>query len=122
MTFQSGRCVRLLTVLVGVIGVMIAATAPAAAQDVSINFGQGSGLTERVVQLIALLTVLSLAPSILVMMTSFTRAEMANSEVQSPAPDLCFAGLVRPPVSVVPRTGDKAARWSEAVPCPLPHS
>ena len=42
-------------------------------QDVSINFGQGGGLTERVIQLIALLTVLSLAPSILVMMTSFTR-------------------------------------------------
>ncbi len=33
---------------------------PAAAQDISINFGQGSGLTERVIQLIALLTVLSL--------------------------------------------------------------
>src|SRR5438132_12544954 len=48
-------------------------TAPAVAQDISINFGQGSGLTERVIQLIALLTVLSLAPSILVMMTSFTR-------------------------------------------------
>ncbi len=46
---------------------------PAAAQDVSINFGSGAGLTERVIQLIALLTVLSLAPSILVMMTSFTR-------------------------------------------------
>jgi flagellar biosynthetic protein FliP len=46
---------------------------PALAQDVSINFGQGTGLTERVVQMIALLTVLSLAPSILVMMTSFTR-------------------------------------------------
>jgi flagellar biosynthetic protein FliP len=46
---------------------------PAHAQDISINFGQGSGLTERVIQLIALLTVLSLAPSILVMMTSFTR-------------------------------------------------
>ncbi len=45
---------------------------PAAAQDISINFGQGSGLTERVIQLIALLTVLSLAPSILVMMTSLT--------------------------------------------------
>src|SRR5262249_49722500 len=39
----------------------------------SINFGQGAGLTERVIQLIALLTVLSLAPSILVMVTSFTR-------------------------------------------------
>src|SRR5262249_24700621 len=47
--------------------------APAAAQDISINFGQGTGLTERVLQLIALLTVLSLAPSILVMVTSFTR-------------------------------------------------
>jgi flagellar biosynthetic protein FliP len=46
---------------------------PAFAQDISINFGQGAGLTERVIQLVALLTVLSLAPSILVMMTSFTR-------------------------------------------------
>jgi len=33
----------------------------------------GAGLTERVIQLIALLTVLSLAPAILIMMTSFTR-------------------------------------------------
>jgi len=46
---------------------------PAGAQDISINLGQGAGLTERVIQLIALITVLSLAPSILVMMTSFTR-------------------------------------------------
>ena len=51
----------------------LALAAPAAAQDISINFGQGSGLTERVIQLIALMTVLSLAPSILVMVTSFTR-------------------------------------------------
>jgi flagellar biosynthetic protein FliP len=53
--------------------VAVAATAPAAAQDVSVNFGQGTGLTERVIQLVALITVLSLAPSILVMVTSFTR-------------------------------------------------
>ena len=46
---------------------------PAGAQDISINFGQGAGLTERVIQLVALLTILSLAPSILVMVTSFTR-------------------------------------------------
>jgi flagellar biosynthetic protein FliP len=45
----------------------------AGAQDISISLGQGTGLTERVVQLIALITVLSLAPSILVMVTSFTR-------------------------------------------------
>lgn len=46
---------------------------PATAQDISINFGQGTGLTERVVQLVALITVLSLAPAIVVMVTSFTR-------------------------------------------------
>lgn len=46
----------------------------AAAQDISINLGPGNGgVTERAVQLIALLTVLSIAPSILIMMTSFTR-------------------------------------------------
>ncbi len=57
--------------------VLLAAAVPGAAQDISINLGQGanggSGLTERVIQLIAFLTVLSLAPSILIMMTSFTR-------------------------------------------------
>jgi flagellar biosynthetic protein FliP len=68
------RRVRLVTVA-GLVGLILALTAdPSAAQDISINFGQGgSGLTERVIQLIALLTVLSLAPSILIMMTSFTR-------------------------------------------------
>jgi flagellar biosynthesis protein FliP len=50
----------------------------ALAQDISISFGNGqqgsgNGLTERAVQLIALITVLSLAPAILVMVTSFTR-------------------------------------------------
>ncbi len=60
---------------VGVSGTLLFLAAPAAAQDVSINFGGpgNAGLTERVIQMIALLTVLSLAPSILVMMTSFTR-------------------------------------------------
>lgn len=45
------------------------------AQNVNIDFGQeGSGtVTGRVVQLVVLLTILSLAPSILIMMTSFTR-------------------------------------------------
>ncbi len=52
---------------------LLATTVSVDAQDISINFGQGGGLTERVLQLIALLTVLSLAPSILVMVTSFTR-------------------------------------------------
>ena len=68
----TGRCVRLATVAAAV-AVVLGLVAPAGAQDISINFGQGGGLTERVIQLIALLTVLSLAPSILVMVTSFTR-------------------------------------------------
>jgi flagellar biosynthetic protein FliP len=66
-----------LITLTGIALLLLATAHPALAQDVSINFGQGSGdsggLTGRVIQLIALMTVLSLAPSILVMMTSFTR-------------------------------------------------
>ena len=52
---------------------LIAMAEPALAQNVTIGFGEGSGVTERAIQLIALITVLSLAPSILVMVTSFTR-------------------------------------------------
>ncbi len=47
--------------------------AAALAQAVNINLGTGAGLTERVVQLIGLMTVLSLAPSIVIMTTSFVR-------------------------------------------------
>ncbi|MCE3232141.1 MAG: flagellar biosynthesis protein flip [Rickettsiaceae bacterium] len=47
---------------------------PASAQTLSLNMGEGGGsATSRIVQIIALITVLSLAPSILVMVTSFTR-------------------------------------------------
>ncbi len=51
-------------------------TSPAAAQSLSLDLGgdaTGGETTARVIQIIALLTVLSLAPSILVMMTSFVR-------------------------------------------------
>ena len=69
-----GRAVASFSGLAVALLALLSAATPAAAQDISINFGQGGGgLTERVIQLIALITVLSLAPSILVMMTSFTR-------------------------------------------------
>jgi flagellar biosynthetic protein FliP len=45
----------------------------ALAQAVNIDLGNGAGLTDRVVQLIGLITVLSLAPSIVIMTTSFVR-------------------------------------------------
>jgi flagellar biosynthetic protein FliP len=51
----------------------LAFPAGALAQALNINLGTGAGLTERVVQLIGLMTVLSLAPSIVIMTTSFTR-------------------------------------------------
>ena len=46
---------------------------PRAAQAVNIDLGTGAGLTERVVQLVGLMTVLSLAPSIVIMTTCFVR-------------------------------------------------
>ncbi len=89
---RFAACVRLTT------GVAIAllGTAPAFAQDISINFGQGAGLTERVIQLIALLTVLSLAPSILVMMTSFTRIVVVLSLLRT-----ALGTATAPPNSVI---------------------
>lgn len=48
-------------------------TGPALAQNVTIGFGDDTGVTERAIQIIALVTILSLAPSILIMVTSFTR-------------------------------------------------
>jgi len=46
------------------------------AQSFTLDFGQEEGngsVTGRIIQMVALLTILSLAPSILIMMTSFTR-------------------------------------------------
>jgi flagellar biosynthetic protein FliP len=51
----------------------IAIPAVAQAQDISVNFGDDTTLTQRAVQLVGLITVLALAPSILIMVTSFTR-------------------------------------------------
>src|SRR5262249_6531243 len=76
--------------------VLAAATIPAAAQDISVTFGQGTGLTERVLQLVALVTVLSLAPSILVMVTSFTRIVVVLSLLRT-----ALGTATAPPNSVI---------------------
>jgi flagellar biosynthetic protein FliP len=50
------------------------AALPAAAQSFTVDLGDSTGsTTSRILQILVLLTVLSLAPSILVMVTSFTR-------------------------------------------------
>ena len=43
------------------------------AQSLNIDIGEGGSVTARLLQLVVLLTVLSLAPSLLMMVTSFTR-------------------------------------------------
>ena len=65
------RRAALMAVLVTVVSLIVPATA--LAQQVNINLGTGAGLTDRVIQLVGLLTVLSLAPSIVIMTTSFVR-------------------------------------------------
>jgi flagellar biosynthetic protein FliP len=58
---------------------MALSVGPAAAQSVTLSFPEGSGLTQRALQLVALITILSIAPSILVMVTSFTRIAVVLS-------------------------------------------
>ena len=56
----------------------------AAAQSISLDLGAaGPGVTSRIVQLTALITVLSLAPSLLVMMTAFARIVIVLSLLRS---------------------------------------
>lgn len=64
----------LITVICGGLAMLISSN-PALAQAITLDLGQGEGgtVTGRVVQLLVILSVLSLAPSILIMMTSFTR-------------------------------------------------
>src|ERR1700761_2922761 len=74
-----------------------AVAVPAHAQDISINLGGGNGgVTERAIQLIALLTVLSIAPSILVMMTAFTRIVVVLSLLRT-----AMGTSTAPPNSVI---------------------
>jgi flagellar biosynthesis protein FliP len=55
------------------LGVLLLFAEPAFAQSVTLDLGEGGSSTGRLVQLLVLLTVLSLAPAILVTVTSFTR-------------------------------------------------
>jgi flagellar biosynthetic protein FliP len=51
--------------------VLIVAANGAAAQDISISMGEGGSISARTIQLLALVTVLSLAPGIAIMITCF---------------------------------------------------
>lgn len=73
MTLRKKNLAKTLLPLLGVLAVF--AAAPAFAQGMTIDFGEmgGKSATARMIQIILVMTVISLAPSILVMVTSFTR-------------------------------------------------
>ncbi len=75
--------IRRLTRMIGSVALLLAPAWPALAQTVSIDLGDGLTSTGRIVQLFVLLGVLSLAPSILVMVTSFTRIVVVLSFLRS---------------------------------------
>lgn len=52
-------------------GLVVVLPMAAAAQDIGISFGDGGSLSARTIQLIALITVLSLAPGLAIMITCF---------------------------------------------------
>ena len=51
----------------------------AEAQQISVDLGEGGTITGRLIQLVVFLTVISVAPSLLVMVTSFTRIVVVMS-------------------------------------------
>jgi flagellar biosynthetic protein FliP len=67
---MTGRALGVTTAAILLVG---AVSDPALAQSINLDFGEGGSATARVIQLVALLTVITLAPSILVMVTSFAR-------------------------------------------------
>ena len=74
---------RTLALIGGVAIALMAAAMPLAAQTFSFDLGDGGSTTGRIVQILIVLTVLSLAPSILVMVTSFTRIVVVLSFLRS---------------------------------------
>ena len=73
---------RLIATTAAVLATALAAE-PALAQTFALDLGEGGGFTGRIIQLLALITILSLAPSIIVVVTSFTRIVVVLSIIRS---------------------------------------
>jgi flagellar biosynthesis protein FliP len=81
---RSSDAIRLKNALIAlVVTISVLTAGPALSQSLSLDLGSGGGVSERALQLIALITVLSLAPSILIMVTSFTRIVVVLSLLRS---------------------------------------
>jgi len=77
------KLIVITAILATAVSALIMVTQPALAQSFTLDLGGETSSTTRIVQLIALTTVLSLAPSILIMMTSFTRLMIVFSFVRT---------------------------------------
>lgn len=78
----TGACARMSLRTIAAAAVMLL-PAGAYAQSLNLDLGPAGGPTERALQLIALITILSLAPAILIMVTSFTRIIVVLSLLRS---------------------------------------
>ena len=90
----AGLLATAMLLLVG--SAVVLPAGPSLAQSINIDIGEGGTVTGRLVQLVALLTVLSLAPSLLVMITSFTRLIIAFSLLRT-----AFGAQQTPPNTVL---------------------
>ena len=74
----------LATAIAGIFGAAVLAFPnTGVAQELNFNFGEGGSMTGQLLRMIALLTILSLAPGILVVVTSFTRIVVVFSLLRS---------------------------------------
>jgi flagellar biosynthesis protein FliP len=78
--FKSSKLVLALSLILSILGfAALIFPTEVLAQSINLDLGTGGSLTARVVQMIGLLTVLSLAPSIVIMTTSFIRITVVLS-------------------------------------------
>ncbi|GEP05025.1 flagellar type III secretion system pore protein FliP [Methylobacterium oxalidis] len=91
---RTARCAGAALLVVPLLA-LCASAGPAFAQSVTVDLGAG-GVTERALQLVALITVLALAPSVLVMATSFTRIVVVLSILRS-----ALGTQTAPPTAVI---------------------
>ncbi|MER2266588.1 flagellar type III secretion system pore protein FliP [Methylobacterium oxalidis] len=91
---RTARCAGAALLVVPLLA-LCASAGPAFAQSVTVDLGAG-GVTERALQLVALITILALAPSVLVMATSFTRIVVVLSILRS-----ALGTQTAPPTAVI---------------------
>jgi flagellar biosynthetic protein FliP len=88
-----------MTLFLPVLAFLLLGGEAALAQSLTLDMGEGGSTTGRIVQLLVLITVLSVAPSLLVMVTCFTRIVVVLSFLrtalgtQSTPPQMVMASL-----------------------------